>query len=96
MLTLNRKHIHIEKRSDKFLNEVDMKDEPTNATNILSVTKVGESTTNITNVKSKKAVTKAAIAKKILRKKIVPNKKTTFNEEGQVKYKHNYFLIFIN
>ncbi|KAK0176046.1 hypothetical protein PV328_000223 [Microctonus aethiopoides] len=83
LLTLNRKHIHIEKRSDKFLNEVDMKDEPTNATNISSVTKVGESTTNTTNVKSKKAVTKAAIAKKILRKKIVPNKKTTFNEEGQ-------------
>ncbi|KAK0093729.1 hypothetical protein PV326_012779, partial [Microctonus aethiopoides] len=83
LLTLNRKHIHIEKRSDKFLNEVDMKDEPTNAINISSVTKVGESTTNTTNVKSKKAVTKAAIAKKILRKKIVPNKKTTFNEEGQ-------------
>ncbi|XP_015437569.1 PREDICTED: probable ATP-dependent RNA helicase DDX10 [Dufourea novaeangliae] len=31
----------------------------------------------------KKTVTKAAIAKKILRKKIVPNKKTTFNEEGE-------------
>lgn len=31
----------------------------------------------------KKAVTKAAVAKKILRKKIVPNKKTTFDEEGQ-------------
>nr|XP_033331358.1 probable ATP-dependent RNA helicase DDX10 [Megalopta genalis] len=31
----------------------------------------------------KKAVTKAAVAKKILRKKIVPNKKTTFNEDGE-------------
>ncbi|KAG7212190.1 hypothetical protein KM043_012530 [Ampulex compressa] len=31
----------------------------------------------------KKAITKAAIAKKILRKKIVPNKKTTFDDEGQ-------------
>ncbi|XP_076236770.1 putative ATP-dependent RNA helicase DDX10 [Calliopsis andreniformis] len=30
-----------------------------------------------------KAVTKAAVAKKILRKKIVPNKKTTFDEEGE-------------
>lgn len=32
----------------------------------------------------KKAVTKAAVAKKILRKKILPNKKIIFNEEGKV------------
>ncbi|XP_006610839.1 probable ATP-dependent RNA helicase DDX10 [Apis dorsata] len=31
----------------------------------------------------KKAVTKAAVAKKILRKKILPNKKIIFNEEGK-------------
>ncbi|XP_076278110.1 putative ATP-dependent RNA helicase DDX10 [Lasioglossum baleicum] len=31
----------------------------------------------------KKPVTKAAVAKKILRKKIVPNKKTTFDEDGE-------------
>lgn len=31
----------------------------------------------------KKVVTKAAVAKKILRKKIVPNKKTTFDDEGK-------------
>ncbi|XP_015600172.1 probable ATP-dependent RNA helicase DDX10 isoform X1 [Cephus cinctus] len=33
--------------------------------------------------KQKKAVTKAAIAKKLLKKKIVPNKKITFDEDGQ-------------
>jgi len=32
----------------------------------------------------KKSVTKAALAKKILKKKIVANKKTVFNEEGEV------------
>ncbi|XP_012144472.2 putative ATP-dependent RNA helicase DDX10 [Megachile rotundata] len=31
----------------------------------------------------KKVVTKAAVAKKILRKKIIPNKKTTFDDEGK-------------
>ncbi|GAB1869054.1 ATP-dependent RNA helicase [Camponotus japonicus] len=31
----------------------------------------------------KKIITKAALAKKILRKKIIPNKKTTFDDEGQ-------------
>ncbi|XP_031841762.1 putative ATP-dependent RNA helicase DDX10 [Nomia melanderi] len=35
------------------------------------------------DLNKKKAVTKAAIAKKILRKKIVPNKRTTFDEEGE-------------
>lgn len=34
-------------------------------------------------VNKKKAITKTAVAKKILRKKIVPNKKITFNEEGE-------------
>ncbi|CAG9815287.1 unnamed protein product [Phaedon cochleariae] len=34
--------------------------------------------------KGKKAITKAAAAKKILKKKIVPNKKTVFDEEGEV------------
>ncbi|XP_034943347.1 probable ATP-dependent RNA helicase DDX10 [Chelonus insularis] len=33
-------------------------------------------------IKNKKIVTKAAVAKKILRKKILPNKKTTFDDEG--------------
>lgn len=33
--------------------------------------------------KSKKPITKAALAKKILKKKIVPNKKIVFNEEGE-------------
>lgn len=36
------------------------------------------------NSNKKKVVTKAAVAKKILRKKIVPNKKITFDEEGKV------------
>ncbi|XP_012170297.2 probable ATP-dependent RNA helicase DDX10 [Bombus terrestris] len=35
------------------------------------------------NMNKKKAVTKAAIAKKILRKKIVPNKKITFDDRGE-------------
>ncbi|XP_017888498.1 probable ATP-dependent RNA helicase DDX10 [Ceratina calcarata] len=35
------------------------------------------------SVNKKKVVTKTAVAKKILRKKIVPNKKITFNEEGE-------------
>lgn len=33
----------------------------------------------------KKVITKAALAKKILRKKIIPNKKITFDDEGQVR-----------
>ncbi|PSN36724.1 putative ATP-dependent RNA helicase DDX10 [Blattella germanica] len=37
------------------------------------------------NVKQKKAVTKVAVARKILKKKIVPNKKTVFNEDGEEK-----------
>lgn len=32
----------------------------------------------------KKAVTKAAVAKKVLRKMIVPNKKVTFDDKGEV------------
>jgi len=35
-------------------------------------------------VSKKKPVTKVAMAKKILKKKIVPNKKITFDEDGQV------------
>jgi ATP-dependent RNA helicase DDX10/DBP4 len=33
----------------------------------------------------KKAVTKVAVAKKILKKKIIANKKTLFNDEGEVR-----------
>lgn len=33
----------------------------------------------------KKSVTKVALAKKILKKKIIPNRKTTFDDEGQVR-----------
>lgn len=39
----------------------------------------------------KKSITKVALAKKILRKKIVPNKKTMFNDEGQVR-----IILYIN
>jgi len=35
-------------------------------------------------VLKKKPVTRVAMAKKILKKKIMPNKKITFNEDGQV------------
>ncbi|CAK9798512.1 Probable ATP-dependent RNA helicase DDX10 [Anthophora plagiata] len=35
------------------------------------------------NLNQKKVITKTALAKKILRKKIVPNKKVTFDEEGE-------------
>lgn len=45
----------------------------------------------------KKLITKVALAKKILRKKIIPNKKTMFDDEGQVRelYTHIYFLCAI-
>lgn len=36
--------------------------------------------------KSKKPCTRAALVKKVLRKKILPNKKIVFDEEGQVCY----------
>lgn len=36
------------------------------------------------NPKNKKPITKVAVAKKILRKKIVANKKTYFDNDGQV------------
>lgn len=39
---------------------------------------------NDEKVSKKKLVTKVAVAKKILKKKIVPNKKTVFDEDGQV------------
>lgn len=43
----------------------------------------------------KKPVTKVALAKKILKKKIVPNKKITFDEEGQVRIIHYIrYIIF--
>lgn len=35
--------------------------------------------------KKKKPITKVALAKKVLKKKIVPNKKTMFDDEGQVR-----------
>lgn len=38
-----------------------------------------------TKDKQAKAVTKAAIAKKLLKKKIKPNKKVVFDEQGEVK-----------
>ncbi|CAL7951587.1 unnamed protein product [Xylocopa violacea] len=38
---------------------------------------------NEVSTNKKKAITKSAVAKKILRKKIIPNKKITFDEEGQ-------------
>lgn len=39
---------------------------------------------NDEKVSKKKLVTKVAVAKKILKKKIIPNKKTVFDEDGQV------------
>lgn len=38
---------------------------------------------NMNRTKNKKAVTKAAVAKKIIKKNIVPNKKIVFNDEGE-------------
>jgi len=40
----------------------------------------------------KKFITKVALAKKILKKKIVPNKKTMFDDEGQVRILYYEFL----
>lgn len=45
--------------------------------------------------KKKKSVTKAAVAKKILKKNIVPNKKINFDENGQVRQLLVY-LIFVD
>lgn len=42
----------------------------------------------------KKFITKVALAKKILKKKIVPNKKTMFDDEGQVRILY-YELLHI-
>lgn len=41
----------------------------------------------------KKLVTKVALAKKILRKNIIPNKKTTFDDEGQVSIVCNFIKL---
>jgi ATP-dependent RNA helicase DDX10/DBP4 len=38
----------------------------------------------VCQISKKKAVTKVALAKKILKKKIVANKKTLFDNEGEV------------
>lgn len=40
----------------------------------------------LSSSKNKKALTKAAVAKKFLRKKILPNKKMTFDDEGEVSF----------
>lgn len=40
--------------------------------------------TDDTRFKKKKSATKASVAKKILKKNIVPNKKINFDENGQV------------
>jgi ATP-dependent RNA helicase DDX10/DBP4 len=39
---------------------------------------------NVYQNTKKKVVTKVAVAKKILKKKIIANKKTLFNDEGEV------------
>lgn len=41
----------------------------------------------------KKLITKVALAKKILRKNIIPNKKTTFDDEGQVSIVCNFIKL---
>jgi len=47
----------------------------------------------------KKFITKVALAKKILKKKIVPNKKIMFDDEGQVRilyYEFLHILLHVN
>jgi ATP-dependent RNA helicase DDX10/DBP4 len=43
---------------------------------------------------TKKVITKVAVAKKILKKKIVANKKTLFNDEGEVCSLRIYILLW--
>lgn len=38
----------------------------------------------VTQNTKKKVITKVAVAKKILKKKIIPNKKTLFDDKGEV------------
>lgn len=40
---------------------------------------------NISNKKKKKPLTKAAVAKKMIKKQIKPNQKTVFDETGDVR-----------
>lgn len=47
------------------------------------------------NKKKKKPVTKAAIAKRILKKNIIPNKKIVFTEEGEASINYNINKILI-
>lgn len=39
---------------------------------------------NVSQNTKKKVITKVALAKKILKKKIIPNRKTVFDDEGEV------------
>lgn len=41
--------------------------------------------TDVTNKKKKKPLTKAAVAKKMIKKQIKPNQKTVFDETGEVR-----------
>jgi ATP-dependent RNA helicase DDX10/DBP4 len=45
----------------------------------------GELQTDISNKKKKKPLTKAAVAKKMIKKQIKPNQKTVFDETGEVR-----------
>lgn len=45
-----------------------------------------ELSTDILNKKKKKPLTKAAVAKKMIKKQIKPNQKTVFDETGEVRY----------
>jgi hypothetical protein len=44
----------------------------------------------------KKSVTKAAVAKRIIKKKIVANKKTVFDEEGTVRIFSQFLLTIFH
>lgn len=47
--------------------------------------KIEEVSTDISNKKKKKPLTKAAVAKKMIKKQIKPNQKTVFDETGEVR-----------
>lgn len=49
--------------------------------------------TDISNKKKKKPLTKAAIAKKMIKKQIKPNQKTVFDDTGEVRIVFNYFYL---
>ncbi|XP_029041721.2 probable ATP-dependent RNA helicase DDX10 [Osmia bicornis bicornis] len=83
---------HEQKETSRLMNASDFAFADSDDDDILTVKRKNINIDDIPNIvnddedensNKKKVVTKAAVAKKILRKKIIPNKKITFDEEGK-------------